>query len=179
MKKQLLSLALLALPTLGHAQVISPAPSGYQMLYATGTSVGNGADTNIDTLQTFTVPAGKFANVGDVIHIISSGTWASSTDNKKTNINFGASVVAAQNTTTSGVTRWSAEVWIVKTGSGTQSYMALGGLNGSSANNGVLSGTLTIDDTQPIVITVTGQNATNPVAGSVTAQGLVIEYLHQ
>lgn len=160
------------------AQVITPAPSGYRMLYVTGTSVGNGADTTQDTLQTFTLGAGQLANVGDTIHLVASGTFASSTDTKTARVVFGGQNLASQATATSGVQFWSVEVWIIKTGSSAQSYAVMGSINGTSSG-GTTTGTKTVTDTAAITINITGQNSTNSVANSITCQTLVIEYLHQ
>lgn len=161
-----------------HAQVITPAPTPYKLLYVTGTSVGNGADTTVDTLQTFTMAAGQLANVGDVIRVYANGTVASSTDVKLANVTFGGQIIGTQTISTTGVTKWSIELWIIKTASNTQTRLVTGSIGGSP-NIGTSSGPISITDTSPITIAITGQNQTNAVAGSVTCAGVVIEYMHQ
>lgn len=160
------------------AQTISPPSTTYSLLYVTGTSVGNGADTTVDTLQTFQLPAGQLANVGDVVKITASGTFAASTDSKTASVTFGGLGISAQAASSVGAIRWSVTIWVIKTGSNQQTRLVLADINGST-NSGSSSGIATITDTSPITINVTGQNATNPVAGSVTCGGLIVEYFHK
>lgn len=174
MKK--LAVALLLIASSASAQVITPAPSGFQRLYVTGTSVGNGADTTEDTLQTYTISAGQLANVGDVIHLRTGGTLAASTDAKAVRLKVGNQLVASLASSAAGVTAWALEATIIKTGANGQSYVGWSIPN--SAGGTSKAGTLTLTDTSTIQILVTGQNTTNPVAGSVTAQMLIVDYEH-
>lgn len=152
-----------------------PAPSKRRILYVTGTSVGNGADTTEDTLQSFTMAAGQLANVGDVIRITAGGTFAGSTDSKQVKIKFANAAMSIPTGSTVGATRWAANVAITKTGTNTQSFIV--GAENISASPGTNSGTLTATDANALTIAVTGQNSTNSVAGSVTCQVLLIEYI--
>jgi hypothetical protein len=159
-----------------YAQQVSPALLNAEVpLYVTGVSVGNGADTTEDQLQTYTLPAGQLANVGDIIHITAGGVFAGSTDSKTVKVKFAGAALSIPTGSTVGQTRWSSEVWIVKTGSNTQSFMAVG--TNVSASAGTNNGTATATDTNALAVTVTGQNATNSVAGSVTCQYLAVQYI--
>jgi hypothetical protein len=145
-------------------------------LYATGTLVGNGADTTEDTLQSYTLPAGALANVGDRIRITAGGTFAGSTDSKVARVRFGPSASQASNGTSASATSWEITYDILKTGSNTQTTNSKGLTNNSAIT--VTSGLATVTDTAAITITVTGVNNTNPVAGSVACRYFVVEYLH-
>ena len=144
-------------------------------LYATGVSVASGADITEDTLQTFTVAAGQLANVGDTLHVVAGGVFAGAgTDTRTARLKFGVNNLSAVQVTAAASTKWSVEAWIIKTGSNTQSYVAVGTTN--SAVVGTNNGTLTVTDTGTIAVAVSGQNATTATAGSVTAQAFIVEF---
>jgi hypothetical protein len=162
------------------AQVVSGGgPSGFLTLFTNGASSGNGADLTEDTLTTcssYTLPAGQLANVGDVIRIFAGGTLGASTDSKTVRVKIGSSTVGIIISAAVGGTQWSSDIYIMKTGSNTQSS---GGY--TMANNqgvGISSFALTFTDTATQLISVTGQNATNSVAGSVTCRMAIVQYLH-
>lgn len=158
------------------AQVITPGPSGFQRLYSTGVSVGNGADTTQDTLHSYTLVAGQMANVGDVIHIRSGGTLAATTDNKTVRLSVGGQVIAALTTASAGVTSWVLDAVIIKTGSSTQSYLT--NMTALSGSGNTRSGTLTLTDTSTIAVLVTGQDNTAGNANAITAQLTTVDYQH-
>jgi hypothetical protein len=159
----------------GTAFVAAPMPA--RALYVTGASVGNGADLTADTLQSYNIPANTMANVGDMVRIHAAGVFISSTDNKTAIIKFGSATLATINTATAGVTRWAADITVVRTSASNQSWMVLSAVQGSSVGNGINAGTSTQTDTAIINILVTGQNATNSVANSVTCQILTVEFI--
>ena len=148
------------------------------VLYQTGASAGNGPDTTEDVLQSYSLPAGTLANVGDIVHIVAGGTFAATTDTKAVNLRFGgiAGVIGCNPSGASvALTRWAFEAWMVKTGTSTQSFISIGHCNGTTS--GTSSNTSALNDTLPIQIVVTGRNSTNPVAGSVSAQYFTVEAL--
>jgi hypothetical protein len=150
-------------------------PTGIHLLYQTSTSVGNGADTTEDTLQTFVVPAGKLAAVGDRLVIELSGTMAASTDSRTSRVRLnGGSNIGGITGTTVNHTQWVNRVVIMKTGSNTQSVVSNATV--SAAPLGLVS-LLTVTDTAAITITVTGQNNTNSVAGSITCRYMTVDYI--
>lgn len=168
--------ALLLLPLGAAAQTVSGGKQLYQVLFVTTTPGGNGADLNEDTMTTYTVPAGTLANVGDRLHITASGTFGGTTDSKTVRIKLGSSAaVASLNVATSGQVTWNAIVDIIKSGSNAQRYggVVASTANGSSAGSGSISQT----DTNALALVVTGQNATNSVANSITCQNLQVDFI--
>jgi hypothetical protein len=145
-------------------------------LYTTTTSVGNGADTTDDILQTFVVPAGTLASVGDRLVIEAGGTLSASTDNKSMRVRLNAGIsIAGCTVTAAAQASWALRCVVMKSGANTQSVVGI--CNANNVANGT-SGLQTVTDTAPITITITGQNATNPVAGSITCRFMSVEYAH-
>lgn len=149
---------------------------GSRHLYANGTSVGNGADTSIDTLMTFSLATGQLASVGDAIVMTAGGTLGATTDSRLIRMQFGGSVIASATATVAASTGWYCSAVITKTASNAQSYISSCVLTSSNAN--IRTGTLAVTDTAPIVVLVNGQNTTNPVAGSITSQIITVDYWH-
>jgi hypothetical protein len=149
--------------------------SGRRTLYANGTVAGNGADLTADTLMTFTMAASQLKNVGDVLRIRANGRFASSTDVKTAVLKLGNQVLTTT-TSVNGVVIWWIEVDVMKTASNAQTFGSTGGMNGTG-NSGATNGTATQTDTNALTILLTGQNATNSVANSVTCQYFNIEYI--
>lgn len=166
----------------GDASSLSRNSSGVAtILCSTGASVGNGADTTEDIMQTCTVPAAQLANTGDRLHIVAAGTLGATTDTKSVKVrlggiagNIGANLIA----TITGSTSWSVDLWVLKTGSNTQTVIYNGAVASASSPASARSSTTTLTDTNTISIVVTGQNSTNSVAGSVTCQTLLVDYIH-
>jgi hypothetical protein len=169
-----LALSLAVLSLCAHAQKVEQGPSGFQRLYSTGVSVGNGADLTEDTLATYTLPAGTLANAGDTIDIMASGSFGATTDSKAIRLRFGGGNLGGPAGAAATLTKWSFHARIVKTGASTQSYDLLGStVNGNTG--GTTSGVAAVTDTAGIVILIGGINTTNSVAGSVTIQTLTID----
>lgn len=173
-KPLILALAFSTASLVASAQVMQSAPAGFQRLYSTGVSVGNGADLTEDTLQTYTLPAGALANVGDTVHIIAAGQYIGSTDTKTARVKFGGLTVPASGTV-AGQVRWWSDLLVTKTGASTQSVATM---SGTSASGGVtvISQATAVTDTAAISIVVTGQNTTNSVSSSVTCQLLIVNF---
>lgn len=147
-------------------------------LYITGASVGNGADTTEDTLQSFTLPAGLLANVGDSVRIFAGGTFAASTDTKRVRLKIGGQVVNGfHQGTTTGAIAWALDCSIVKTGSSTQAYVSLGSVQSTAGQDGTAVGTLSLTDTSTIVVSITGQNQSTSTANSITCQLISVDYI--
>lgn len=180
MMKWLIAAAVMFIAGQAMAQSVTVGSSAYQRLYYTGTSVGNGADTTEDVLQTFTLAAGQLANVGDMIHIVASGKWAGSTDTKTLRLRAGGvsgTILTAPIAASANVTQWSLEAWITKSGSNTQTY-AVTALSVSGSFNGVNSGTLSLTDTGTIQLVITGQDSTSATANAITCQTMFVDYQH-
>lgn len=172
MKRALLVLAFCFCATAAGAQSVSSGPAlGVETaLYATGAIVGNGADTTFDTLQTYTAPANTLLNIGDAIHVVASGTFASSTDTKNIKIvlnpaGAGPTIASLVGNAASTV-NWALDVWIVKTGSNAQSVHVQGTVIGTANAAGTSSVTSAVADGSSITIAVQGQNASLATANT-------------
>ena len=141
-------------------------------LYVTGVSAGNAADLTEDIIQSYTLPGGTLFYVGDIVHVVAGGVFGATTDVKTARIRFGGvtgTVLASPSGNTAGQIRWCAEAWVVKTGTGTQSFTSMGDTV-NATTDGTSAGTTALDDTAAIQIVVTGQNGASATAGAVGAQ---------
>jgi len=170
-------LLLTGFPALAVAQPESVSAAKAVSLFATGVNVGNGADLTEDTLQSYTLPANRLANVGDMLRITAGGSFAGTTDSKNARVRFGAAVLSAPGGSAASTVRWSVIANLVKTSASNQSYTTLGAVLNGPAASGMASGTATVIDTAPILISVTGQNVTSAVAGSITCQFFSVEFI--
>jgi hypothetical protein len=143
-------------------------------LYVTAVSVGNGADITEDTLQSFTIPAGLMANVGDIIHVVARGAPLNSADVKVVRLKLGGTNISALTLTPSSTQPWLLEAWITKTAANTQSTQVLQTV--ATNNTTVARFPSGITDTASMALLLTGQNSTNPVAGSITCDFFDVEY---
>jgi hypothetical protein len=147
-------------------------------MFQTTTSVGNGADTTEDVLQTYTLPVGIFSNIGDTILIQASGTLGATTDSKVMRIKAGGTAVSFTPTATLATqTQWRLQTAIQKRGSTLQTVDSIGSLSGGSGTTNTQSIQINANDTIAMIITITGQNSTSSVAGSITCQYATIDYI--
>ena len=147
------------------------------LLYSyVGPLVGNGADKNEDVLLSYTLPANTLTADGQVLHLIAGGTAANSTDEKFARIDLGGepSIIAATLNEANAIF-WTLEAFVTRDGQngllriGREiSYVAppAGTMKGTS--------TLPVDWTQDTLFTVTGQNTSNALAGSVSAGSFIV-----
>ena len=142
---------------------------------ATVASVGNGADLTEDTLQSFTIPSAQLRNMGDIIRVKAGGTMGATTDVKAARVRLAGSNVAQVTSAVAGGTSWAIEVDVQKTASNAQ-ILTGWGLAQSTVVTALTAATV-LTDTGTIALTVTGQNTTNSVAGSITCRYLTVEYL--
>jgi hypothetical protein len=162
-------------PSGGPVTVRGMPISVQQALYASYTNVGNGADITVDTLQTFTMAAGQLKNVGDRIIIRAGGTFAASTDNKIAQCRMGAAPLFSVTVSAAGQTSWRIEGEICKTGANAQASSGY-----AAATNNIMaasSGTQAQTDTGALVLSIVGQNTTNPVASSITCRYFTVDYI--
>ena len=139
------------------------------------TSVGNGADLTEDTLQTFTIPAATLRNVGDILRVKAGGTMGGTTDVKAARVRIAGALMAQATGSVAGGTTWAIDVDVQKTGSNAQIVSGWGLVQ--SVSSGTASIATSLTDTGTLALTVTGQNTTNSVAGSITCRYLTVEYL--
>lgn len=170
----------LSLSNTSFAQQVFGAVSITVPLYVTGNSVGNTADTNEDILQTYTVPQNTVVNVGDRLRIFAGGTCAASTDTKNPALRIGGiggTLMIQPTCNAVGQINWSLVAEIVKTGSNTQSFSALGNVTNGNAS-GTKSGTASSQlDTSTVQIVVTGKNSTSATANSITCQYFSVDLI--
>jgi hypothetical protein len=158
-------------------QYVDAHTSGFShTLYATGAPVGSGADTTEDTLQSYSLPGGTLANVGDRIRITAGGTFINNTDSKIARVRFGPSQFQTAVSSNASNTSWQITLEVQKTGANAQMTNSIGFTNAQSPGVGGSSSAL--NDTAAIAISATGQNNTNPTANSVTCRYFVVEYIH-
>lgn len=150
----------------------------FQNLYTTGASVGNGADTTEDTLQTFSVPGNTLLATGDKLHIVAGGTFAATTDTKTVRLKFGGiggTTISAPVGSAGGQVFWAIDAYVSRTGSATFTRIALGRvLNNASDGTNVAAGAA-LDLTVAQTIIVTGQNSTSSSAGSIACAYLQVD----
>jgi hypothetical protein len=136
-------------------------------------SVGNGADTTEDTLQTFVIPANTLKNVGDLLQIRAGGQMGATTDTKIARIKINGNLMMQVSGATAGGNVWTLETTLQKTANNVQASTGVGLVPGAAISG--TSNAPTITDTAPMTLTVTGQNTTNSVAGSITCRFLIVE----
>jgi hypothetical protein len=165
-----------AAPALAWGQVPTPFAALITFPFVNGAVSGNGADLTEDLLTNcqYTLPAGTLANIGDSIHIIAGGGFAASTDTKQARVYFGSAVPGQETGAIVAATSWYTDVWVTKTGSSAQSYIASNIRNG--AQPAPITNTTTQTDTNTILLKVTGQNSTNSVLNSITCQFMAVEF---
>lgn len=141
------------------------------------TAVGNTADTNEDTLMTYTVPANVLGASGDSLHVEAWGDFTNSANTKRLKLKYGSttlidSTALAFNTTTRC---WRIIADIIRTGAATQVANAvllvgdtlLSLLTANTSPTETLSG--------PVALTATGQcNAAT--ANEIRQLGMRVEW---
>jgi len=169
-----IALLLLALLPAGRAQMSTTTIVGTLVqLYWLGNAVGNGADGGDAVLTSYTLPALRMASDGDRLRIDASGPLVADGNMKRMTIKFGSAVVA-QVTAAGTAKAWSTDAQVLRTAAAGQTF-------DSAATPGTpTSGTAAVDLTQPVTITVSGQNQGQPppsVPNTVVLQFLTIDLL--
>jgi hypothetical protein len=173
--------------SLAFAQAITPgvpSPLLYVAQTANGANASSTAAVNTEEplgVCQFTIPAGKFQNLGDTIHATFAVDFAANTDTKTAQFRFNSITGGVFLTLTSSVAaqaRGNGEVTIRKSGSSTQSWKSFGSLvNNGNANGTNNSAPASNNDTLPIVIMVTGKSNPNSFgAGAVTCTDFAVDF---
>jgi hypothetical protein len=157
----------------GPATDLAVAP-GVRTLNPPVSAVGNGADTTEDTLQTFVIPAGTFRKVGDQLRIVAAGTMAATTDNRVSRLKFGGTNIANIVATGSTATAWRLDAQLIKTG--LTGFTCHGVGFATQSNVSATPVGLSLDNTVPITILVTGQNNTTAAANSINCNFLSVQF---
>jgi hypothetical protein len=128
------------------------------------------------------MPIGAMPNVGDIWQVTLGGKYISSTDNKSARVRAGTTstgvpIMLSAVATALNQTSWAAIIKFMKIGFNAQNVWVMSTIGSSSnAFSGTNVSTGAFQETLVNNFVVTGQNATNPVASSVTCQYMQIEY---
>ena len=152
-------------PGTGVPRILNPAVA----------SIGNGADTTEDTLQTYVIPANTLRNIGDLLRIRAGGQLGATTDTKIVRIKINGNLMMQCSGATAGGNVYTLETTLQKTAPNVQASTGIGLVPGAAIAG--TSNAPTITDTAPMTLTITGQNTTNAVAGSITCRFLTVEYV--
>ena len=179
---------LLALPAA--SQVVSPGGGGtmrplYPTTSTSGAPVGNGADLTEDMLRSYTLPANTLRNNGDRIVISIAGSFAASTDVKTARLRWDVSGGVASSGIQMlpvvgqavGAVTWVGTIEVIKTGPNAQTFWYTGEVQNQTISFSASNATMTRPDNADVIIWVTGLNATNSVAGSVTCAYFTVDYI--
>lgn len=138
-------------------------------------TVGSGADTTEDNLQTFAMVAGTISVNGRGVRYTASGDGVSTADVTTVRCYFGATVCATKVLTASQANTWRMQFEVLRTGAATQTCsgdISNGGTAGSvQQTNATPAETLA----NSITVKCTGQRATSSVANSVRQLTGVLE----
>jgi hypothetical protein len=142
-------------------------------LHSDVTQAATGANTDLTTLATYTLPANTLNRDGMAIRILAFGKTGETGNTKNFFITLGGDTVLSRSSSGNNVGWW-AEAIIVRTGSGTYDYTGNStfGTSASAATPAAASE----DFTTALTITVKGLNGT-AAAGDCVLDGWVIEVL--
>lgn len=141
------------------------------ILQANTVPVATGAGTTIQTLQSYTLPAGYLTRVGQTVHARCAGITAANANVKTMTLAFGASSIATPGAATNAGT-WSLDIWATKSGASTQAIDSGGIVVTTPVQPVVAAGANT--DTAAIVIACSGTDGTSS-AGDITANSMIVE----
>lgn len=137
-----------------------------EKLFISGVPVGNGADATEDTLFTYTLPAGKLANNGDVIYINAVIQNAANANNKTCKFYFGGTSFAVESANALNNNTFHVQLIIKKIGANSQmmflhSMNSANGTGVTNAGNVLSNQTASETESGTIVLKVTGQSASS------------------
>lgn len=141
-----------------------------------GPIVGTGADLDEHVLLSYTLPANTLTDDGMVLHMIAAGNCAKNTDQKIARIDLnGTPSLIAATMDLANAPFWTIETFITRVGNtgllriGREVQQA-GGAVGTFKEQADMP----VNWSEDTIFTVTGQNLTNPTAGSVQAGSFVV-----
>ncbi len=148
-------------------------------IFSAFTSVGNGADTTEDTLQTYTLPASTLAVNGQALRIKVRGQFSTLSATKTIRVYFGATVIATYFNTAAALFNLDLDTTIMRASATTQTSSAIvveaaNNSTGGQTFNEQLSPTETLSGN--IIIKVTGQSTVG-TANAVTCDVVLVEFL--
>jgi hypothetical protein len=161
------------------SQAVANAQSR-QILYLNNTAAPLAANTNLQALMTYTIPAGQLATVGDMIRFTAAGTLISSADARTMAIQLGsanAGFAASANAATQ--TDWAIVGELRKIASNQQFASAVVWASSPAQAPGNFAPAVSfcaLTDTSGIVANVNCRNLTTATAGSIVVTYLLVEY---
>jgi aminopeptidase S len=151
-------------------QLIQSINTGVNGTLAALTTAGTTSGTAINALLTYTAPGAQLSYAGQSLHAHAWGTNSADANAKTVTFSYGAATCALV-VTGSGNT-WSADWYLTKTGTNTQTYECSG--RTSTTVVASVQGTGSVTDTAAVTVSISGTAAT---AGTMTLAGGFIEQL--
>jgi hypothetical protein len=157
-----------------------PTSSAVNKLTSIIAPVSIPADTNEDTLHTYTLPANSLAVNGQSVRVTMWGTFANNAHNKTVRVYFGATAFAFPATALAVAAHtWTVDMVVTRLTATTQAakarYQDTSGVSEVVAVNLVASPAETLSGN--IVIRNTGQITATPTAGDIIATATVVELM--
>lgn len=160
-------------------------PSVASVTSATGSIVGNGADTTEDNLMTYSIPANAFSATGKGIRYTAWGDGVSTADVTTVRMYFGHATTLKSGTlvitkvlTASQANTWHLVAEVFASGANAQAATAVL-TNGGTAASLVQSNATPAGTTSGVMIVgCTGQRATTSSANSVRQIGQLVEFIN-
>jgi len=134
--------------------------------------------TTGDFAQTYTLPAGTLARNGQFVHVVWAGTRSGSVGTFSLYPYFGSAAGTAVASTINSLTGWGIEMWVIRTGVGTQDFAWKCSFNSDATGSTTLVsvGTLTEDETAAIAVRL---NLSFYNGGGVTQSDMFIDLGNQ
>ena len=128
-----------------------------------------------DFAQTYTLPAGTLARNGQYVHVVWAGTRTGTVGTFSLYPYFGSAAGTAVASTINSLSAWVIEMWVIRTGVGTQDFAWKCSFNSDATGSVTLVcvGTLTEDETAAIVIKL---NLSAISAGTVTQADMLTDF---
>jgi len=135
----------------------------------------SGRGTAGDFAQIYTLPANTLSRDGQYVHVVWAGTRSGTAGTFSLAPYFGSAAGTAVASTINSLTAWVIEMWVIRTGVGTQDFAWKCSFNSDATGSTTLVsvGTLTEDETAAIAIKL---NLSAISAGTVTQSAMITEF---
>jgi len=121
------------------------------------TAVGTDADTTEKTLWSYTLPANTLTTDGQALYVVVAGGAGATANTKTWRLKVNATVIGSRATAANN-TGWGSEAYLIRTDSTTLTGAHLNQYGTTGITN-LVPATATVDFTQAITLSVTGQNS--------------------
>lgn len=140
--------------------------AGPRVILTDSVQAGNNADTNADTLVTFTVPAATCTVTGDLIEVVATGTFGATGNNKTLLLQVDGNTLNNTGTVTHNGLRWFLRAYIIRTGATTADQVGETTVHGNNMGN-VDANTNAVTWANALAITIVGNSPTTGAANDV------------